>query len=461
MRPQIRILAAVAAAAVLAAGCGRASSPGTPTTAKSGAKTVTANFGTLSRVCHGGNASGAPEQGVNSSQVEVGVMTDEQYTHDPTLVTAAHVFTDWCNAAGGIDGRQLVADIHQTDLLDSVGAMAAACSADFATVGGSAALDGIAVDTRLKCLLPDFPAQTVMPQNTDSALQAYPLTDGYSYAPYAGYFTWLMKQAYPGSAAHVGILYGNSPITLALAVQEGEALTGVGGTEVYTGEFPVSASGAVTDWTPYAEAIKSKGVKGLVFYGTPQWLAALELDLTNMNYKLDWIDANTNSYGPAFIQVGGKSLSYQHNYADIDGYYPVEKASSNPATAEMVSLYAKYAPGQKLTLQAMQAFSAWLLFASSAETCGSNLTRRCVYDAAISQTAWTGGGLQSPVNLATPDSPVNCWNAEMATPTGWVPAPFDPNTGAYRCGAPVYKLPKVLALPETLADVGESMSNFR
>ena len=27
------------------------------------------------------------------------------------------------------------------------------------------------------------------------------------------------------------------------------------------------------------------------------------------------------------------------------------------------------------------------------ETCGSDLTRSCVYNAAVKQTAWTGGGL--------------------------------------------------------------------
>jgi hypothetical protein len=37
------------------------------------------------------------------------------------------VFTSWCNAAGGIDGRQLVADVHQTDLMAVVAAMTSAC----------------------------------------------------------------------------------------------------------------------------------------------------------------------------------------------------------------------------------------------------------------------------------------------------------------------------------------------
>ena len=90
-----------------------------------------------------------------------------------------------------------------------------------------------------------------------------------------------------------------------------------------------------------------------------------------MNYKLDWIDANTNAYGPAFIQLAGKSLSFQRNFADLPAVYPLEKASANPASQQVINMYAKYAPGQPITLQALQAFSAWLIFAVSAESCGS------------------------------------------------------------------------------------------
>jgi ABC-type branched-subunit amino acid transport system substrate-binding protein len=311
----------------------------------------------------------------------------------------------------------------------------------------------------VSCLLPEFPAQVVMPQNINSGLQAYPQTDGHSYGPYAGYYSWLMKQAYPDSAKHVGILYGQAAMTAPLVTAAADTVKAEGGTMAYSGAFPATG---VTDWTPYAEAIKSKGIKGLVFDGEPQWLASLELVLTNMNYKLDWIDANSNAYGAPFIALAGKSLAYQHNYAALAGYYPLEKASSNSAAAQLVRLFAKYAPGQQLTQQALQAFSAWLLFAKSAAACGNDLTRRCVYDEALKQTAWTGGGLQAPVDLTKPDSPVNCYNVEMATPKGWQPASFKPNNGAYRCGAPVYKLPAgIFPAPVSLSDVGKTMSDVK
>jgi hypothetical protein len=462
VKPQIRTIAALAAVALLAAGCSRSGSSssasgGTTTSQASTAATAPGDFGSLKNVCHSGSATGAPDQGVTATQVKVGVMTDVGFTKDPQLINAANVFTSWCNAAGGIDGRKLVADIHDTGMLNVVQAVTGACGADFVLAGGSAALDGLAVKQRVSCLLPDFDAQVVMPQNDNSALQIYPITFGHSYSPYAGYYSWLLK-TYPDSKSSVGIVWGQSPITQIDSVTAGETLKAEGATNVYNDVFPVTGA---SDWTPYAEFIKSHSIKGITFYGTPQELAALETVLTNMNYKLDWIDANTNAYGPAFIQLAGKSLSFQHNYADLPAVYPLEKASSNPATQQVINMYAKYAPGQPITLQALQAFSAWLIFAASAETCGSNLTRACVYEAALKQTAWTGGGLTAAVNRAQPDSPPSCFDIEQATTTGWQPASFGANDGPYRCGAPVFKYQGNLPQPVTLADVGKSLSDLK
>jgi Periplasmic binding protein len=461
VKPQIRTIAALAAVALLAAGCSRggssSASGGGTTSQASTAATAPGDFGSLKDVCHSGSATGATDQGVTSTQIKVGVLTDEGFTKDPTLVNAANVFTSWCNAAGGIDGRKLVPDIHDSALLNVVQAVTAACGSDFVLGGGSAALDGLAVKQRLECLLPDFDAQTVMPQANGSALQIYPITFGHSYSPYAGYYQWLL-QKYPGSKSAVGIVWGQSPITQVDSAAAAETLKAEGATQIYNDVFPVTGA---SDWTPYAEFIKSHGIKGITFFGTPQELAALETVLTNMSYKLDWIDANTNAYGPAFIQLAGKSLSFQTNYADLPAVYPVEKASSNPATQQIVTMYAKYAPGQAINLQALQAFSAWLIFSVSAETCGSDLTRECVYEAALKQAAWTGGGLTAPVNLSQPDSPPSCFDIEQATTNGWQPASFGANNGPYRCGAPVYKYQGNYPLPETLANVGKSLNDLK
>jgi hypothetical protein len=467
-RASRRTAAAIGVAALLAVGCGRAgggtqagtapaSSPASAA-ATSPAAAGGGDFGTLTDVCHGGSASGSTDQGVTSTSIRVGVLSDYGFTKDPQLVNAAQVFTSWCDAQGGIDGRKLDADIHDTELMNVVSAMTSACGSDFVLAGDSAALDGVATDTRLKCLLPDFNAQPIMPQNQGSALELTPYISNFSYAPYAGYYKWLF-QRYPASAGSVGTLYGQAAVTQYDSQVVAQTVTADGGTLTYSQGFPPAG---VPNWAPYAEAIKAKGVKGLVFDDTVQALAALEQALDVVGYHLDWIDANADAYGSGFIQLAGQAVTEQVNYASLPGVYPLEKAAGDPAEEQLTQLFRQYAPGQPVTLQVALAFSSWLEFAEAAESCGSDLTRSCVYQAAIRQTAWTGGGLTAPVNEAQPLGPPGCFDIEQATSAGWHPATgFTPNTdGVYSCGGPVIRLTG-FPPPAQLSDVGETLSDLR
>ena len=82
--------------------------------------------------------------------------------------------------------------------------------------------------------------------------------------------------------------------------------------------------------------------------------------LTGANYKLDWIDANNNSYGASFPELLGKSADYQNNLVDLSGILPLE--SSEPAMAQLKALY-KVRSGADISGPAVRAFSSWLVFA--------------------------------------------------------------------------------------------------
>ena len=107
----------------------------------------------------------------------------------------------------------------------------------------------------------------------------------------------------------------------------------------------------------------------------------------------------------------------------------------------------------------------WLAFATAAETCGSSLTRSCVYNAALKLTSWNGGGITATEDLSTPLAAPSCFNVEQASPSGWAPATgFTPNTdGVYSCGEPAIKLPSSLGIPAPLqlSSVGESLANLK
>ncbi|HSA48589.1 MAG TPA: ABC transporter substrate-binding protein [Yinghuangia sp.] len=461
MRPH-KPLIAVALAALLAAGCSDrgGSANGEDNTAPTQQNApVSTDFGDLKGVCGPGSPTTAPAQGVTAKEIKVGVFSDVGMTKNQDFLDAAKVFTSWCNDAGGINGRKLVADIRDTRFMEVLPRMAESCREDFALVGGGAGLDGMGVKDRLTCMLPDFPAQTAQLENEGSDLQASPQPGGASYSHYAGYYNWLLKEAYPGSADAIGIINGDSPVTKVIGAQAVEALTAAGGKVVYNELYPATG---IADWTPYAQTIKSKNVKGLVWYGTYPQLAKLEQSLTSLGHKLDWIDTNNNAYGPGFLEVAGKQvLGTQNNLADLSGVHPLENAAANPATKQLVDLFAKYAPGANVTLPTVKAFSAWLLFAESAATCGDNLTRRCAYEAAMKNTAWTGGGLQAPVDVSTPDKPIACFNIVRATTDGWQPADFKPDNGAYRCNAPAYKFTGQYPKPLTLADIGKTFADFK
>ncbi|WP_327116798.1 ABC transporter substrate-binding protein [Nocardia sp. NBC_01730] len=457
-----RILVALLAAVLLVAGCSGRTGRGTeegPPPSQSPAKAVSSDFGDLRDVCQGGKSTSSPTQGVTADRIQVGTFTDMGFTKVSELVDTAKVFTSWCNDNGGINGRKLAYNVRDAKLMEYRQRMLDACRQDFALVGGFGALDALGVKDRLSCTLPEFPSQLTSAASTGSDLQVGGgASSARPFDPFTGMHQWLFKEAYPDSAKAVGLIVADIPVTKSMAERYTEALPAQGASLVYNDLFPAAG---VSDWTPYAQAIKSKGVKGLVFLGDFPSLAKLEDVLTSMDYKLDWIDSNPNSYNPAFLQAAANSLSAQNNYADLSGTLPLELADSNPVVKQAQDMFAQYAPGKKLTYPGMRGLVQWLLFAKSAASCGDNLTRTCLLDAARKETAWTAGGLQAPADMSDSKIPPKCFNVVKATPNGFEVADFKPDNGPYRCDMDATVLSGDYGKPMTLADVGKSMSDVK
>jgi len=416
-----------------------------------------ADFGTLKDVCGKGDAKAGTAQGVTDKEIKVGVFTDMGFNKNSEMPDTAKAFTSWCNELGGINGRKLVPVIHDAKLMEVRQRMQQACKEDFALVGGSAALDGMAVKDRLGCLLPAFPAQSSLAPSIGSDLQVMSAGPYSAYFQYGGFYNWLLKEKFPSSAQDVGIISGDSPVTKVIGAQFEESIATLGGKVSYSDLYPTAG---VADWTPYAQAIKSKKVKGLVFLGQFDQLAKLEQALTSIGYAPDWIDSNSNSYNQNFIDLAGSALGTQHNYAELFATHPLETGSDSEAIQQVKALFEKYAPGKPVTYPALRAFSAWLLFATAARDC-AELTRKCVYDNALKQTEWTAGGIQAPFDVSKQDVPSKCYTIVETTPEGWKPADFKPDNGPYRCDAPVVKYKGQYGAPARLADVGKSMDDLK
>src|SRR5699024_8201170 len=78
------------------------------------------DFGDLEGVCGPGDASGATDQGVTDEAVQVGTIADPGFDGRPGLnqeiFDAAEVFVQWCNEAGGINGRRIEVELRDAKL---------------------------------------------------------------------------------------------------------------------------------------------------------------------------------------------------------------------------------------------------------------------------------------------------------------------------------------------------------
>jgi ABC-type branched-subunit amino acid transport system substrate-binding protein len=462
---KFRWLTLLLALALVAAACGRSDNKSsgnssTSSTSGSSAQTTSDNFGTLTKVCGGGTASGSPAQGVTPTSVKLGVFSDPGFSGRPglnqELFDTATVFAKWCNDNGGINGRKVEVDQHDAALTNVKAQMTSACADDFMLTGGGAVFDQDGVKTRLECLMPDIAGYLVSPEARGADLAVQPVPNSITELP-SGDMKYLAKK-YPEGAKNYGVLAGDIATTKVVGEQYSEMADSLGWHKVYDDVYPAVG---VSDWTQYAQAIKSAGVKGLIWVGEPEFLAKLEQALNNIGYKPDFIRTDANHYDRKLIDNGGAAI--KDNIYIRSVFYPFEEASKNPATKQYLDLFAKYLPsGKNRTYLGLQAMSAWMLFAQAAKACGNDLTRKCVYDNAKKVTAWTGGGLHAQTDPAAGTAPY-CFTVEQATPNGFVRVKdLNPNQGIFHCDPKdVYKLKKSYGQGVTLQDVGKTMADFK
>jgi len=457
-------VAALLAALALSA-CGRSDSKSGSsgsTTSTTGAGTARAassgDFGTLTKVCQHGSSPGATAQGVTSSQIDLGTFADPGFAGRPgldqELFDAAEVFSKWCNAAGGINGRKLVVDEHDSALFDVKSKMTEACAKDFFLVGGGAVFDNDGVATRLQCLLPDIPAYVVTPQARDADLMVQPLPNPTSQFS-IGEYRYLGKK-FPSSTKRVGILTGDLPTTILGGNQAEEALTRLGWKVVYKDQYPAAGTAS---WAPYAQAMKDKNVDGLIWVGEPENLAKLETDMRDVDFAPAWVRADTNHYDRKLLDVGGAAVA---NTYIPSVFTPFEQASKNPAMQQYLDAFAKYKSGANAkALLGVQAWSAWLLFAEAAKACGSDLTRRCVYEHAKQIHDWTGGGLHAATDPGA-NRRRGCYLLIEANAGVFKVVDTGANQGAYTCSDQnLTALKRDYGKGTTLPDVGKSLSELK
>jgi ABC-type branched-subunit amino acid transport system substrate-binding protein len=464
-------LAALLAVVLIAGACGRDSDDGaTPTT---GGETTTStatgsvgpgDFGTLTEVCGPGEATKSSDQGVTANSINIATSADPGFTGrrglNQEIFDAADVFVAWCNDAGGINGRKITLHKYDAALLNYDAQVQKACATDFLLVGNGNVFDGNpAQTTRLNCLLPEIPTYLVTIEGRESDLSVQPVPNRatqYAALP----FNYVAKK-FPEATNAVVTLTGNVEATQLVDAQATEVAKGLGWT--VKSNLQYNALGEPT-WVPVAQKIKDAGAKGLIYTGEPQNFALLAKALQQINHPLDFVIVAANHYDQNLVKDGGAAI---HNVYMTVGFVPYEDASENPSTQQYLDLFAKYKPnGKARAALGLQTFSAWLLFAKAAAACGDDLTRRCVYDNALTETDWTGGGLNAPQDVKD-QTASTCGIVLEASPDGFtVPDDLEINSNEFFNCDPsnVYQLEgdySQYGTGVTLADVGKSLDDLK
>jgi hypothetical protein len=458
IRSRTGAIAAAVSLGLIGAACSGRSSNSSSTTQPAAAAAATSttaagpgpgDFGTLKAVCGPGNASGATDKGVTDAGIRMATMSDPGNTAVPGLniemFQESQAFVDWCNAAGGILGRKITLDKRDAALFNVAAQMVASCDQpDFMLVGNGEALDATGVQQRLNCGLPEISGYDVSAAAGTAALSIQPLPTPDSESTIGGALK-AMKAYDPASAAYYGLLSSTQQSIKDSGNRDKAAAAQLGYTQVYYDELPIQ----VNNWRPYAQAIQAKGVQVLGIQAQANQDAQLFKAFADIGYFPKWVVLNTNNYDPVMLTEGGANLDkFTGGVLVSSRFAPFELGVSDPAkypvTAEFVNIVKQY---QNVAPKALgvNTFSAWLLWAEGAKSCGSNLTRQCVMAYAQSQTNWTGGGLhdtEKPANATGDTSP--CFTFIKATSGGWQldPTVTKPNQGIFNCDpGNIIKLP--------------------
>jgi hypothetical protein len=351
----------------------------------------------VGKICEPGSGGASTVRGVKAKTIHIAVFNDASNTIVPGLeaefLQQGTAFADWCNAAGGINGRKIVLDNRDAALFNAAQQTTAACQSDFMAVGGGMALDQPAVPIRVACGLGQISGYVVSNAGDLAALQVDP-TGTNTTSVTAGWFGVLAK-AYPKAVKVAGMGGSDTPSVLESEMKYEFAAEAEGWKVVDFLEPPTS----VENWTPYVEQYQQKGVTAL-------WPA----DAANFTPFAQAM--TTAGYHPTFVALGTQFANTQTQQAVVANptlppvfvetqWWPISLASQNPSTEELVTTMHKYAKGDTIDFDDEEGAESWLLWAKSASACGATLTVNCVLTHAAATKNWSAGGIESPVPQLT------------------------------------------------------------
>jgi ABC-type branched-subunit amino acid transport system substrate-binding protein len=400
-----RTAALLAMVALVAAGCGSDRSEDTsapadePGTEQSGsAEGTSTSFGDLESPCGEGDAAGATDEGVTDDAITIGYGDDAGFPGSPGLnhemSDAVSAMIDWCNAQGGINGREVVGNYYDGKITEVNNAMTQACNDEvFMLVGEGYALDASQEEIRLGCELPAFPAFAVSPQFANAPLMISALPNPVDFMPVTE-ANWYAKNN-PEKAKKLAFMYANYAATQDTAAKSKSAWPNVGMVDIECDQ--VYNIAGESDWKPFMQKLKDCGAEVVAFIGSPfpNFQNALEA-AEQLEFRPDWL-TQANFYDAKFAEWNTDGLA-DNMYVRIQDA-PLEFAEDNPATQAYLDIVEE--AGGDVSALGLHAASAFLLWAQSVKACGDDVTRDCVLAEAAKVDSWDAGGAHGEMHPGT------------------------------------------------------------
>ena len=384
-------------------------------------------FGNKPWPCGPGDASGETWQGVDDDSITIGVGDDRGYAQSPGLnahQTAAVInFIERCNELGGINGRQIEYINYDAAILQASIRMTEACEQVFMLVGEGFSLDQLAEPIRVGCELGAVPAWTVSVDFAHGPWQVNAVPNPGDQTP--------MSMAVHGiniadergyDIEQSAAMFGNFSATQETWYKVEATYPEYGYEFDQALEYDINGE---ADWTPFIQQLKDASVEVVYFTGSCPFFYQFVRESADLNdFDAIWL-TDANFYDSACSAVN-ESGALDNTFIRMV-FIPFEEADQNQATQDFIDVLDEAGNDQK-TLLGMQAVSSFLLWATGAAACGSDLTRDCVLDEIRKITEWDGHGLHVTTNPGSNESPT-CGMLMELTGTGYQRAlPEEPGT---------------------------------
>jgi ABC-type branched-subunit amino acid transport system substrate-binding protein len=326
---------------------------------------------------------------------------------------AVKAYVAYFNSTSDICGRKLTLATYdtRTDASADQQAYAKGCEEVFAMVGSMGAFDSGGAATTQSCGLPDIRSAAVT-RDRNACSTCFPAqsvnTGEWENAP--GEF---IKKNYPDAVAHAGLLYLNAGAAAENGPVEVRAMTKQGL------HFDVMQAIDVSEfnYAPYAQQLKDKGVKVVLWVGSYQHSLKLAQAMQQIGYKPDLYLRDPTDYVPDFVETGGEAVDGTVVFLN---FVPFEEASTNKEMQLYTSWLQQVSPGAVPTFFGVFSWSAARLFVEKATALGGKLSRATLVDALRKTDNWTANGMTAPQHVGSKRTG-DCWRFIRLSGGTWTP----------------------------------------